>query len=214
MSQSELIEELKGLICGACLDIALIQYDRERANHDKLIVLKAQKSLVKIKQSLAETIYHDEYLKLSESIDNSLQIISEKESKLSKQSTKFLKPGKSKIYGAISIEILKVIDVCEVNTIDLAWLKEYLKPNGELYKDILNVYPIESEIMLSIPSYVSNDKLWLHRLKETLQRSFFSGEGNVSKKKNAAFFKQRDEFYENIRSGNDELYVGYNLKRS
>lgn len=76
------------------------------------------------------------------------------------------------------------------------------------------MYSIKSDIMLPIPTYATHDKQWVHRMKETLRRSLFSGEENVLKKKSNDFLIKREEFYEGTRNANDEIYLGYNLKRS
>lgn len=120
MKNSELIEEFKDLIFDACLDIALIQLERERAIHDNEIMLSAQKNLVKISNNLRQTIYSSDYLDLQLQIENISRLVSDQSSCLTKRSHKFLRPGKSKIFSAISIELLKIIDICEVNNIDLS----------------------------------------------------------------------------------------------
>jgi hypothetical protein len=209
----KLIEEFKGLIHSACLDIALIQLDREKAIKEKVIILKTQRNLRKIIKSFDVVKHYENYKVLLDNLNHSLLHTNELEIKLTKVTKRFLTPGKNKIYAPICIELLKAIDICEVNNIDLLWLKTYLKPHGELYEDILSCYPIESDILLPTPSHATNNKMWIHRLKETLQRSLFAGDGKVINKKTDNFIRTRDQFYEDIRAGNDEIYKPYKLKR-
>lgn len=98
---------------------------------------------------------------------------------------------------SVSIAILSAIDECEIEKIDLEWLRDYLLPGSDLfeYSKKINRYQISS-----IPSpNRQDDNSWLIKLKESLQRSLFS-DNRVTKRQTELFKKKRDFFYSTIRT--------------
>ncbi len=208
----ELIEDLKGHILSGCLDIALIEYQKENYERELKAILRAKNALPKLFESLDQDD-DSPSIELVKALKEAIRCSEIAEKSIQKHKPRPSSAGKKKTYFAVSIEILKAIDVCEVNKLDLKWLKDYLKPNGEVYTDIKEVYPIKTDIMLPVPSTADN-KIWISRLKETLQRSLFSEDLKVTKKTNGDFIKKREQFYSDMReSFKDELYDYKNIKR-
>ncbi len=96
----------------------------------------------------------------------------------------------------VSIAILSAIDECEIEKIDLEWLRDYLLPGSDLLEYSKKI----TRYQISIPSPSRQDQNnWLIKLKESLQRSLFS-DNKVTKRQTELFKKKRDFFYSTIRT--------------
>ena len=214
--EQELINELKNMILAAVDDISLMTDQKQDCKRLAAQLGKVNKLSDKISEELSMSLEYEQFKELNESLDRfKSEVIAERK----KLEAYLLSPAKSqssgrkRIFEPISIEILKSIDVCEVNDISLEWLRSFLHPKGEIYSHMKEFYIYTEAVSLPVPTNDINGKKWLFKLKETLQRSLFSDD-KVVKKNDAHFIKERDDFYQAIRSSNDEIYECFKLKRN
>lgn len=119
------------------------------------------------------------------------------------------KKGKTRIEFRLSSELLLAINVCEFQSYDLSWLKDFIRPHGELEEFLKFKFNTKTSIQLPSILYTSykTKNEWLHRLKETLERNQFSTlTGKVIKKKTEDFEGHRIEFYESLPRLYPDLY--------
>ena len=109
------------------------------------------------------------------------------------------KGGKPKVPEDVCVVILEAICRCEREKIQLDWLKNLLSSNGEL-KRIQKQVLLNELSSMPTPSLSTTGKVWLYKLKETLERSLFSPIGKISKKASPVYNSKKKIFYEVISS--------------
>lgn len=145
-----------------------------------------------------------------EPIEKKLQQLKKQTIELHKEAYKFslkhtlLKTvGRRRINPDLGYLILRTIDYCEEYKVDIDWLKNFLSPTGPLYNFLLENHS-EINIATPIPSTDSfKQRNWLHKLKESLQRSvIYKPNEKVKKGKDAEFLERRQNLYLKIKRDN------------